>query len=69
VHFKEPADWAAPGFNDASWPAASIYTRAQFGPKPAYTLLEKDFGDARFVWSRNIKIDNLVLLRKTVAKP
>jgi hypothetical protein len=69
VHFKEPADWEAPGYNDANWPAATIYTRAQFGPKEAYTLLEKDFGDAKFVWSRNIKIDNLVLLRKTVAAP
>lgn len=67
VHFAEPADWAAPAFNDASWPAATVYTRAQFGPKDAYIKLEKEFGDARFVWSRNIKIDNLVLLRKTVA--
>jgi hypothetical protein len=67
VHFAEPADWAAATFNDASWPAATVYTRAQFGPKDAYTKLEKEFGDAKFVWSRNIKIDNLVLLRKTVA--
>lgn len=67
LHFAEPADWAAPAFNDASWPAATVYTRAQFGPKEAYTRLESEFGDARFVWSRNIKIDNLVLLRKTVA--
>jgi hypothetical protein len=67
VHFAEPADWAAPAFSDASWPLVTVYTRAQFGPKEAYTKLEKEFGDAKFVWSRNIKIDNLVLLRKTVA--
>ena len=67
VHFAEPAGWAAPTFSDASWPAATVYTRAQFGPKDAYTKLEREFGDAKFVWSRNIKIDNLVLLRKTVA--
>lgn len=66
VHFAEPADWAAPSFDDAGWPAATAYTRAQFGPKEAYTRLEKEFGEARFVWSGNIKIDNLVLLRKTV---
>jgi len=69
VHFAEPSDWAAPAFNDEGWPAATAYTRAQFGPKDAYTRLEKEFGEARFVWSRNIKIDNLVLLRKTVANP
>jgi hypothetical protein len=67
VHFAEPADWAAPAFSDASWPGATVYTRAQFGPKEAYTRLEREFGGANFVWSRNIKIDNLVLLRKTVA--
>jgi hypothetical protein len=66
VHFSEPANWAAPAFSDASWPAASVYTRAQFGPKDAYTRFENEFGDAKFIWSRNIKIDNLVLLRKTV---
>ncbi len=69
VHFPEPAGWAAPEFNDGDWPAATVYTRAQFGPKEAYTRLESEFGAARFIWSRNIKIDNLVLLRKTVATP
>jgi hypothetical protein len=69
VHFAEPADWAAPEFSDAGWPAAKVYTRDQFGPKEAYTRFEREFGDGKFVWSGNIRIDNLVLLRKTVATP
>ncbi|MBU6320282.1 MAG: hypothetical protein KGS00_11575 [Alphaproteobacteria bacterium] len=69
VHFAEPEDWATPGFNDRNWPSATVYTRKQFGPKAAYTELEDEFGAAKFLWSRNIKIDNVVLLRKTVAAP
>jgi hypothetical protein len=69
VHFSEPADWATAGFNDSAWPSATVYTRKQFGPKAAYTELEDKFGAAKFLWSRNIKTDNVVLLRKTVEAP
>ena len=69
LHVREPNDWAQPTFDDSTWPRATVYTRAQFGPKEAYTSIESLFGSARFVWSRNLNIDNLVLLRRTVPTP
>lgn len=69
LHFREPSNWAAPGFDDSAWPAATVYTREQFGPKEAYTSIEPLFGNGRFIWSHNLNIDNLVLLRKTVLRP
>ena len=69
LHFREPENWANSDFDDAAWPAATVYTRQQFGPKEAYTTIESLFGSGKFIWSRNLNIDNLVLLRKTVPAP
>ena len=69
LHFREPERWSAPDYDDSAWPAATVYTREQFGPKEAYTTIESLFTGGRFIWSRNLNIDNLVLLRKTVASP
>ena len=67
VHFKEPTDWTQSSFDDSAWPTATVYTREQFGPKEAYTEVAALFGTAKFIWSRNLNTDNLVLMRKTVA--
>lgn len=69
LHFREPENWANPEFDDSVWPLATVYTREQFGPKEAYTTIEPLFGSGKFIWSRNLNIDNLVLLRKTVPGP
>jgi hypothetical protein len=36
---------------------------------PAYVNYRKLFGDAEFIWTRSIRLDNLVLARYTATGP
>lgn len=64
----EPQGWRLPSFDDASWAPASIFTAAQVGPKDGYTTVQWEAA-AQFVWSSDLKIDNTVLCRVTLAGP
>lgn len=72
IHWDIPADWFSPSFNDSTWPQASLYSNETVGVdnKPAYTNFTNVFDDpqqdASFVWSTNLLLDNVVLLRKVV---
>lgn len=65
-------DWQSPGFDDSVWPRATTYTNQTVGVdnKPAYTNFTAVFdtpgADAQFIWSSNLILDNLVLVRKTI---
>ncbi|MDV7145335.1 hypothetical protein R3X27_21840 [Tropicimonas sp. TH_r6] len=67
-----PEGWMQPGFDDSAWPAAVTFTNETVGVnnKPAYTNFTEIFdapgADAQFIWSSNLVLDNLVLLRKTI---
>jgi hypothetical protein len=63
LHWEIPSNWYAKGFDYSSWPAATLYTSAQVGPKTAYTNFTNQFGAAQFIWSSNLVLDNVVLLR------
>ena len=69
VHYPLPDGWEKPGFNDSSWPDAYEFaneTVVVFN-KPAYMNFEHLFigSGARFIWTSNLVLDNLVLVRKT----
>lgn len=72
AHWALPDNWEAPGFDDAAWPMATTYTNATVGVdnKPAYMRFADVFdapgADAQFIWSSNLVLDNLVLVRKTL---
>ncbi len=72
AHWEQPGDWMMPGFDDSIWPAAVTFTNQTVGVKnkSAFTNFEDVFdtagADADFIWSSNLVLDNLVLLRKTV---
>ncbi|ASJ73584.1 hypothetical protein [Granulosicoccus antarcticus] len=72
AHWAIPTDWMAPAFDDSIWPAASIYSNDTVGVdnKTAFTNFKDIFdaagADAEFIWSSNLVLDNLVLLRTTV---
>jgi hypothetical protein len=68
VHYPIPANWQAAAFDDASWPHAFEFSDAEVGVTNlhAYTLLPELFQGARWIWSLNFVLDNLVLARKTV---
>lgn len=67
-----PERWMQPDFDDSAWPSAVTFTNDTVGVnnKPAYTnftgLFDTNGADAQFIWSSNLVLDNLVLLRATI---
>jgi len=72
VHWAMPSDWAAETFDDSAWPAATTYTNSTIGVnnKSSYTnftdIFDDASNDAEFIWSTNVVLDNLVVIRHTV---
>lgn len=72
AHWKVSEDWMQPSFDDSIWPMATTYTNDIVGVKNkrAYTnfvdVFDTKGADAQFIWSTNLVLDNLVLLRTTV---
>lgn len=72
AHWPVPEGWISPGFDDSAWPQATVFTNRTVGVgnKPAYTnftdLFDDPKADARFIWSSNLVLDNVVLLRRVV---
>jgi hypothetical protein len=67
-----PEDWMQPTFDDSLWPFAQTFTNDTVGVnnKPAFTNFAEVFdtpdANAAFIWSSNLVLDNLVLLRTTI---
>jgi hypothetical protein len=68
VHYPIPANWQSPSFNDTNWPRAWEYTDVEIGVTnlPAYTRYPELFEGARWIWTQNLVLDNVVIARKTV---
>ncbi|GAA4106110.1 hypothetical protein GCM10022393_00340 [Aquimarina addita] len=72
LHWETPSDWYEEGFDDSAWPDATTYTNETIGVdnKPSYTnftdIFDDASNDAQFIWSTNVVLDNLVLVRYTV---
>ena len=68
VHYPIPANWQSPRFNDINWPRAWEFTDEEIGVTnlPAYTRYPELFAGARWIWSQNLVLDNVVIARKTV---
>jgi hypothetical protein len=68
VRYPIPANWQSPRFNDAYWPRAWEFTDQEIGVTnlPAYTRYPELFDGARWIWSQNLVLDNVVVARKTV---
>jgi hypothetical protein len=69
MHFEVPAGWAAPTFDDSAWPRAVLWRPVEVTGVPAYVNYRELFSDAEFIWTRNIRLDNLVLARYTAKGP
>ena len=68
LHYPIPAAWASAGFEDRNWPRAFEYTDEEIGVNAmvGYTRFPDLFDDARWIWSKNLVFDNVVIARKTV---
>ena len=62
-----PDNWFATDFDDRNWARAREYSEADVDPKQPY--FDADFTGARFIWTDDLKLDNTVIFRKTVAAP
>ncbi|MEM6364318.1 MAG: hypothetical protein AAF745_07820 [Planctomycetota bacterium] len=62
-----PKDWFTIGFDDSAWPHATEFTEEEVGPKDPF--YEHDFKGAKFIWSEDVKLDNVVLFRTVVQSP
>lgn len=67
-----PPDWFSVSFDDSLWPQATVFSNETVGVrnKPAFMnfrdLFDDPKRDAQFIWSSNLVLDNLVLMRKVV---
>jgi hypothetical protein len=68
VHYPIPSSWQSPRFNDRNWPRAWEYTDVEIGVRnlPGYTRFPELFEGARWIWTQNLVLDNVVIARKTV---
>ena len=62
-----PDNWFLPDFDDSGWSAATEYGEEAIGPKDVFH--DYDFDGARFIWSRDVRLDNTVLFRHTAIRP
>ena len=62
-----PDNWFAVGFDDSSWSRAKEYTEEEVGPKEPF--YQHDFRGATFIWSDDVKLDNVVLFRTVIQTP
>jgi len=69
LHWPIPDAWTSARFNDSSWPRAIIWSAEEVTNQRAYTDYTKYFGDAEFIWTRNLHLDDLVLARYTAKGP
>jgi hypothetical protein len=67
IHYDMPTNWYNKNFNDSAWPNAYLYTASQVTNQAAYTnFASTAWSKASFIWSSNLILDNVVLVRKTV---
>ncbi len=62
-----PDNWFAADFDDSGWGQAREYNVADVDPKQPY--FDADFTRAKFIWTDDLRLDNTVIFRKTVATP
>jgi hypothetical protein len=65
LHWEIPSTWFSSDYDFSKWPSATTFTEAQVGVKPAYSNFTSSFSGSQFIWSSNLVLDNLVLLRFT----
>lgn len=61
-----PKNWSTNSFKDSSWKSASVFTKDEVGVKEGYFDINWS-PSASLIWSSDLKLDNTILLRKTIA--
>jgi len=61
-----PSNWSTNSFKDTAWKSATSYTKEEVGVKDGYFDISWA-SSAGLIWSSDLKLDNTVLIRKTVS--
>jgi hypothetical protein len=69
LHFKVPDNWMTAKFDDSKWVGGTIYKAEEVTTTPGYVKYVDLFKPAQFIWTRNLVLDDLVLIRHTVTAP
>ena len=68
IHYAVPSNWNAVSYSDTTWPSATLYAATAVTNDISYTRFATTaWNNASFIWSSNLILDNLVLVRKTVS--
>lgn len=62
-----PSNWFARDFDDSSWSQATEHSESAVGPKAPY--YENDFDGAKWIWTKDLALDNTVIFRLRVESP
>lgn len=62
-----PKAWAGPRFDDRRWPRATVHSERAVRPLRVY--YDYKWAGAKFIWTRDLEIDNTILCRTTVSAP
>jgi hypothetical protein len=62
-----PPNWFAPEFDDSAWDNASVFASDVVRPDGTYN--PADFTGASFIWTKDLLLDNTLILRRTVQAP
>ncbi|MEP2706945.1 MAG: PEBP family protein [Roseibium sp.] len=60
-----PENWTTPGFDDSSWPKATIHSARDVRPKDGYDRIDWD-KSAKLIWGADLERDNVILCRVKV---
>ena len=63
-----PAKWATNTFKDSKWKNAIEFTEKEVGVKDGYFDIDWS-SSSKLIWTSDLKLDNSILVRKTVASP
>ena len=61
-----PKNWSTNSFKDSSWKSASVFSKDEVGVKEGYFDINWS-PSASLIWSSDLKLDNTILLRKTIS--
>ncbi|MEM7010262.1 MAG: hypothetical protein AAF585_02160 [Verrucomicrobiota bacterium] len=67
THTPIPQGWFEPEFDDSEWSQATEHSEEAVGPKEPF--YEYDFKGAKWIWTDDLALDNLVLFRVKVVRP
>ena len=66
-YYDIPKNWFAVDFDDSSWDQATEHPENAVRPKEPF--YETDFEGAKFIWTKDLELDNTIVFRTRIERP